>query len=159
MLDNYQSLEYARELLKPWVLSESTPAPERLDVELSAENLVAAVTALHQAGWGYLSAITGIDRPSSDPEQEGRIEVMYHFCWGGVVTTLRVFVPYSNPVIGTVCIEIPSASLYEREMIELYGVQFPGTPSTDHLLLPDDWPADVFPMRKSFTGFDSPDAD
>ncbi|NMC53616.1 MAG: NADH-quinone oxidoreductase subunit C [Chloroflexi bacterium] len=158
MLDNQQSLTLARELLQPWAISESTPAAERLDVEISAENLVPAVQALHQAGWGYLSAITGIDRSSDNPEEEGRIEVMYHFSWGGVVTTLRLFVPYANAVIGSVCHEIPSATLYEREMIEMYGIEFPGTPSTEHLLLPDDWPAGVYPMRKSFTGLDTPTA-
>ncbi|NMC80497.1 MAG: hydrogenase large subunit, partial [Chloroflexi bacterium] len=50
---------------------------------------------------------------------------------------------------------IPSATLYERELMEMMGVQLVGTPSSDRLLLPDEWPENVFPLRKSFTGLNS----
>jgi Ni,Fe-hydrogenase III component G len=39
--------------------------------------------------------------------------------------------------------------------MELFGVEIVGTPDTDRLVLPDDWPHGVYPLRKSFTGFDS----
>jgi Ni,Fe-hydrogenase III component G len=45
------------------------------------------------------------------------------------------------------------ATLYERELIEMFGITIEGTPNTDKLLLPDDWPAGVYPLRKEFTGF------
>ena len=81
------------------------------------------------------------------------MEVLYQFCEGPAVTTLRVTVPYSKAVIPTVCGIIPSATLYEREIIEMFGITIEGTPNTDKLLLPDDWPDKVYPMRKEFTGF------
>ena len=43
---------------------------------------------------------------------------------------------------------IPSATLYEREAGELFGVDFVGTPNTEHLLLPDDWPAWCLPAAQ-----------
>jgi len=46
---------------------------------------------------------------------------------------------------------IPSATIYEREAIELFGFDLVNTPSTDRLVLPDSWPDGVYPMRKSFT--------
>jgi len=36
----------------------------------------------------------------------------------------------------------------EREMHELLGVNFPGHPNLKKLLLPDDWPDGVYPLRK-----------
>ena len=34
----------------------------------------------------------------------------------------------------------------------MFGVDLLGTPDSDHLLLPDEWPNGVYPLRKSFTG-------
>ena len=86
---------------------------------------------------------------------EGQIEVLYHFCEGAAIATLRVMVNYSNAVVPSICPVYPSATLYEREMIEMFGVEITGTPNTDKLVLPDDWPAGVYPLRKSFTGFET----
>jgi Ni,Fe-hydrogenase III component G len=33
-----------------------------------------------------------------------------------------------------------------------------GTPDPGKLLLPDDWPDGVYPLRKSFTGLETPKA-
>jgi Ni,Fe-hydrogenase III component G len=108
------------------------------------------------AGWPYLSAITGLDEPPStgegEPEQEGQIELLYHFCRGPYILTLRIRLPYSRPVVPSVCSLIPYATLYERELIEMFGVEIEGTPSKARLLLPDDWPEGVYPLRKSFKG-------
>jgi NADH:ubiquinone oxidoreductase subunit C len=173
MKDTDQAIQVAEELLKPWTLSAHHPEPGRLDVMINSHDLKSSVNALMQAGWGYLAAITGMDhkgspvppsnehqwdRLSEEPEQEtpkseGTIEVLYHFCEGAAVTTLRTFVPYSKPVLSTVCDLIPSATLYERELMEMFGVTLEGTPDDQRLLLPDDWPSGVYPLRKSFTGF------
>jgi len=173
MMDTVQALQKAEELLKPWTLSTNHPEANRLDVMINPQDLNSSVHALMQADWGYLAAISGMDHggsmvpPSSErqwdrtaegteqeaPTPEGTVEVLYHFCEGAAVTTLRTSVPYSKPVLSTVCDLIPSATLYERELMEMFGVTLEGTPDPQHLLLPDDWPAGVFPLRKAFTGF------
>ncbi len=127
---------------------------------VTVDTLVPAAKALTAGKWGYLSAITGLDKPAPAPAEgekpgENHMEVLYQFCEGPAVTTLRLTIPYSKPVIPTVCKFIPSATLYEREIIEMYGITIEGTPNTDKLLLPDDWPDGVYPMRKEFTGFGS----
>jgi len=125
----------------------------RLDVYLPAEKLLDEIRVLAQAGWRYLSAITGMDTPpSADGSTEGHIEILYHFVEGPSVLTLRISVPYSRPVAPSVCALIPYATLYERELIEMFGVELQGTPSTARLLLPDDWPDGVYPLRKEFKG-------
>jgi Ni,Fe-hydrogenase III component G len=53
-------------------------------------------------------------------------------------------------VIPTVCNLIPSAIFFERELIEMFGITVEGTPNTDHLFLPDEWPEGVYPLRKDF---------
>ena len=81
------------------------------------------------------------------------LEALYHFCQGAAITTLRVSAPYSNPHIPSVCSLIPSATLYERELMELFGFVCDNTTDPTRLVLPDDWPDGVYPLRKSFTGF------
>ena len=55
-------------------------------------------------------------------------------------------------LVPTICDIIPSATLYERELMELFGVTVEGTPDPARLVLPDEWPEGVYPLRKSFTG-------
>ena len=42
---------------------------------------------------------------------------------------------------------VPAATLYEREVNDLFGVVFEGHPKPERLVLPDDWPQGVYPLR------------
>jgi NADH:ubiquinone oxidoreductase subunit C len=157
-MDTEKNLKRAEELLAPVSDQITRPASFRVDAVVSLEKLVPAAKILTDAKWGYLSAITGLDKPAPAPAEgekagENHIEILYHFCEGSAVATLRLTVPYSKAVIPTVCDVIPMATLYEREIIEMFGITIEGTPNTDKLLLPDDWPDGVYPLRKEFTGF------
>ncbi len=151
-------------LLQPWAVSTSRPEENRSDVVVARENLHAAVQAIKDAGWGYLTAITGLDCPApaaaeGEPAAEGNLELLYHFCSGLAVVTLRVSLPYSDPTLPSVCDILPYATLYERELMELFGVRIQNTPDTSRLVLPDDWPDGIYPLRKNFTGFAAPAAE
>ncbi len=137
-------LQKATELLAGWTISSAAPESNRLDYKIAPGDLPAAAAALIDSRWGYLSAITGLD---PGPET-GELEALYHFCSGAAVATLRVPVPRENPSVPSVCSVIPSASLYEREMMEMVGIDIPDTPNHDRLFLPDDWPVGVYPLRK-----------
>ena len=56
-------------------------------------------------------------------------------------------VPEGKPVAPTITDVIPGAVLYEREVHDLLGVEFEGHPDLSPLLLPDDWPREVHPLR------------
>ena len=59
---------------------------------------------------------------------EDRLEALYHFVNGAAVATLRVSVPYHDTRLPTICPLIPSATLYERELQEMFGFVVEGTP-------------------------------
>jgi Ni,Fe-hydrogenase III component G len=141
-------LQNAEQLLAPWAAGASRPEPRRLDAALAASDLLAAVSALQGAHWGYLTAITGLDLGPA----AGEIEALYHFVSGAAVLTLRVRMPRAAPRVPSLCEIIPSATLYERELREMLGVEVVGTPNTDRLYMPDDWPEGVYPLRKDFVG-------
>ncbi len=162
-------LRVAEKILRPFLPTATRPEPARLDVVVPRERLTEAASSLAEAHWGYLAAITGLDlaaprtpekiaeigSPNAAPLAAGhadRLEALYHFCDDAAIVTLRVEIPYADPTVPTLCDVIPSATLYERELSEMFGITVVGTPVADKLLLPEDWPAGVYPMRKSFTG-------
>lgn len=168
------ALQAAEEMLSPYNLQMQRPEEFRLDVLVPVSLLLDLVALIIEKRWGYLSTITGLDRPAeekqeasdrqqdgdiqSGDEQEGSIEVLYHFCNGAAVLTLHVWISYTNPVVPSVFNLMPSAMLYERELAEMFGVQILDNPYADeHLLLPENWPENVYPLRKSFTGLEDTD--
>ncbi|HVO38416.1 MAG TPA: NADH-quinone oxidoreductase subunit C [Spirochaetia bacterium] len=128
-----------------------------LKADVDAPSLPRVVTALKEARWGYLSAITGLDRTqleaaAGDTETLARsFDVLYHFCRGASVLTIRVTVPRENPVLPSISGVLPSAVLQERELSETFGIEITNMPAHGRLLLSDDWPAGLYPMRKEHT--------
>lgn len=139
-------LAEAEQLLSSKIQEQESLEPGRLNVVIAVYDLLPAVQVLHQAGWGYLAAITGLDLGA----EVGQIEVLYHFCHGPAVATLRVRVDRDAAVVPSLCDIIPSASVFERELMEMFGVVVDGTPNTERLFLPDEWPEGVYPLRKDF---------
>ncbi len=173
MSDPQEWLKAAQDLLAPWAKQLQTPEPNRLDVWIEPGDLLPLLTALRAAHWGYLAAITGMDlsttapapKPSSArrktadapapepppaPVQRGDFEVLYHVCEGAAIVTLRVRVPRDSAVVPSVCALLPNASVFERELSEMFGVTVAGTPDPGRLFLPEDWPEGVYPLRKDF---------
>jgi Ni,Fe-hydrogenase III component G len=148
-MNTEETLALAKEITSSWFwpLEIEQPEPNRLDVRLaSGDDLVSIVTALRVKRLGYLAAITGLD-PGVELDH---LEVLYHFCTGAVVITLRVNVPRRAPTVPSLSQIIPSAEIFERELSEMFGVTITGLRTPDRLYLPDDWPAELFPLRKDY---------
>lgn len=163
-MDTESRLLNAETLLQEWAVSIVRPEANRSDIVVDQQNLHTAVKVLKDVSWGYLSAITGLDHAApvaqeGQPSAEGNLEVLYHFCDGPAMLTLRVSLPYGDAVLPTICDLQPVATLYERELMELFGVSIANTPDKSRLVLPDEWPDGVYPLRKTFTGFAAPAAE
>ena len=141
-------LKLAKKLLAEMVSAWDEPEADRLDAQVAVSSLRQAVRALQGVQWGYLATITGLDRG----EEQHRFEVLYHFCSGSAVLTLRITPSDDAPEIPSICDILPYATVFEREVGEMFGIKFDGTPDTSRLFLADDWPEDVFPLRKDFEG-------
>ena len=88
-----------------------------------------------------ISAISGIDLGE-------KIGLMYHIRTNGAIVTIRTEVPKENPKISSITDISPGASFHEREVADLFGVAFQGHPNLDRLVLPEDWPENLYPLRK-----------
>ncbi|MFA5146758.1 MAG: NADH-quinone oxidoreductase subunit C [Candidatus Omnitrophota bacterium] len=81
------------------------------------------------------------------------IEILYHFALdrSGLVVSVRALISdKADPHIDTITSVTKSAWWIEREIHELFGVEFNGNDDLRPLLLPDDWPKGVYPLRKDF---------
>jgi NADH dehydrogenase I D subunit len=63
---------------------------------------------------------------------------------------LKVGLKGKEPLAQTITDLWPSASWYERETYEMFGIRFEGHPDLRRLLLPHDW--EGYPLRKSHPG-------
>jgi NADH:ubiquinone oxidoreductase subunit C len=83
----------------------------------------------------------------------GGFELLYHFSYdrSGVTLSLRALLKdRTEPTIDTITGITRSAWWIEREIHELFGINFRDNKDLRTLLLPDDWPKGVYPLRKDF---------
>ncbi len=81
------------------------------------------------------------------------IEILYHFSHdpSNITISIRASIKdKQDPHIDTITTVTRSAWWIEREIHELFGVEFNGNADLRPLLLPDDWPKGVYPLRKDF---------
>jgi membrane-bound hydrogenase subunit beta len=117
--------------------------PRRMFAEVSPANLLEVFDWLvKKMDFSILCTITGSDRGET-------FEAMYHLTRpAGVVLTLVVSIPKSAAVLQSVSNYFPAADAYERELIDLLGIDVLGLPPGNRYPLPDSWPQGVFPLRK-----------
>ena len=100
--------------------------------------------AIKDMGFSILCAITGLDLGAS-------FGAIYHLArTDGVILSLSTSVPREKPVLRTVTGHFPAAEAYERELIDLLGIQVQGLGEGNRYPLPDDWPAGQYPLRKDW---------
>jgi NADH-quinone oxidoreductase subunit C len=59
-----------------------------------------------------------------------------------------VAVPGDDPVVASSVPVWPGANFAEREVYDMFGIEFEGHPDLSRILMPDDW--EGFPLRKDF---------
>jgi Ni,Fe-hydrogenase III component G len=84
------------------------------------------------------------------------IEILYHFIVEDInlLISLRVTLAEDNPEIESLGKDIEALNWIEREMSELLGITFIGHPDPRRLLLADNWPEGVYPLRQDYEEWD-----
>jgi Ni,Fe-hydrogenase III component G len=67
---------------------------------------------------------------------------------GPKVVVLQLRIEREKPSIPSLSQLIPGAIVYERELKDLFGIMPVGHPDLRRQAVPEDWPADVYPLRK-----------
>nr|MDO8100225.1 NADH-quinone oxidoreductase subunit C [Candidatus Njordarchaeota archaeon] len=95
--------------------------------------------------WGlyHISTISGLDLGNN-------LEVVFHLNARNIEVNLRAEIPRNKAKIDTITDLLPGSNLYEREVHDLFGIEFRGHPNLEKLELPEDWPKGVYPLRKDW---------
>ena len=122
-----------------------SPNPARLFVDVDRRALRAAAKALIGLGGRYMVGI-GYDEIA----RNGTLGLIHTFAFDAdhVAVVLRTSAPAADPTFDSLTPDIPSAGWTEREYQDLLGMTFTGHPKPKRLILADDWPAGIYPLRK-----------
>ena len=127
------------------IIEQSTP----LCLLCPAELIISIATELqqnHETYFDQLACVTGID----NGPQLNTMEVVYNLYSipFNQSLTLKVVLDRKNPEVESVSSIWKSANWLEREIFDMYGIQFKNHPDLRRILMPADW--DGFPLRKDY---------
>jgi len=117
---------------------------KRIYIDIDREGIVDCARYIFKDLEARFNTASAVDHPKD-------IEIMYHFTFDklGSIVTLRTYAPKDDCAIDSLVPTVANAfGWIEREIHELFGVDFKNNPDLRPLLLPDDWPKDKYPLRK-----------
>ena len=136
----------ARATLGDALRAIDTPRPGRLELRVAREAIPAAVRWVFERVRARYVISVGADRRSTG---DG-FEVLHHFALDAhhLRCCIRSTLDAAHPVAPSITGIVPGASWAELEMRDLLGIECEGHPDPRPLVLPDDFPPDVHPLRK-----------
>lgn len=140
--------EIQQELIKNFSYLENKiriPRARRIFFGVSVDKLEEVIEFLiSKIHFNILCTMTGLDEGTS-------LAVIYHFARkDGIIINLKISVPKDNPKIKTITNYFPAAEYYEREVVDLLGIEVEGLPEGSRYPLPDGWPEGQYPLRKDW---------
>jgi len=140
------------------IIDIDAPQPGRLYVTIDPQSVV-EVAAHLQDDLGCRFVINaGTDRR----RQRGKFLITHFFAKDrdGIYIALHAEVDEDDPKIPSITPVVPAANWAEREFRDMVGVVPEGHPDPRRLVLADDWPEDLYPLRWDVEhGFKPPIAD
>ena len=119
---------------------------KELTLTVAPETIVAAMQAAKAAGYNFFEDATAVDWYPTEP----RFQISYSLLSHSLKQRIRIVARISgdSPSINSITSVWPSANFYEREIFDLFGVQFPGHPRLTRIMMPDNW--EGHPLRKDY---------
>ncbi|NQT04264.1 MAG: NADH-quinone oxidoreductase subunit C [Planctomycetes bacterium] len=143
---NQEELNNRLSEIKDKLINIEQTMDSRIFLLCEAENSFAVSKFLFQDLALRFVIATGID-------SEDCFEILYHFSNDetGCIVTIKAFIrDRENPSIESIAPFIPAAEWIEREIHDILGIDFKNHPNMRRLILADDWPEGVYPLRKDF---------
>ena len=114
--------------------------------EVTRDNIFETVSALHASHHLPLLTIK-----ATDQRKEGNGFVLYYvFGIPHAAYTLALALQVKNNRFPSLVPVLFEAALYEQEIKTFFGLTPEGNPFTNQLILHENWPDDVYPLRKDF---------
>lgn len=121
--------------------------PDLTFVDVTREDLRPLLTELRdKEGFTHLVLLTAVDWI-----EEGRFQLTYmvNNRTANLTLGLRLYIDRENAVGDTIHDLWPTAATYQRELREMFGIAFPGSPRVDEEFILEGW-TDMPPYRRDF---------
>jgi len=137
--------EPAVKALRDWACDAKYDRNE-LTITIPRENIVAACEAARSAGYNFFEDVTAVDWYPSEP----RFQISYSLLSHSLKRRLRIVVRLAgdDASLDSITPVWPAANFYEREIFDLFGVNFGGHPNLRRIMMPEDWQG--HPLRKDY---------
>jgi NADH-quinone oxidoreductase subunit C len=129
----------------PDVVFEPSVAGQNV-ARVDAAHLVEFAQAAHDAGFEMFIDVTAVDYYRQRPGPRFEVVVGLLSLQHNTRLRIRVDVDGDVPAAPSIVRVYPGANFYEREVYDLFGIQFTGHPDLTRIMMPDDW--DGHPLRK-----------
>lgn len=138
-------LERVKEKLGELALEVTEPGKKEAFILVPPEKVTEVAGILFKDMKARFATVSGIDTRDA-------IELNYHFCFDSdhYVITIKARAVKPEVEIDSITPIIPAAEWIEREMHDLLGMKFRNHPNMRRLILSDDWPEGVYPLRKDY---------
>ncbi|MFB6291669.1 MAG: NADH-quinone oxidoreductase subunit C [Candidatus Bipolaricaulia bacterium] len=129
-----------------WKLGNTKESEGRLYLTPEPEILDELIEEIFEENNGRLATISCVD-------EESQFKLLYHFALDheGFITTVKLPVDKDgDPSTESIANQIPGAEWIEREIMEMFGVDFHNHPAKKRLLKAEALDDQDFPYRKDF---------
>lgn len=140
------------------VLETTYQSDDQLTVLVDRNDLPLAVKTLYYDIGGFISTMV----PSDEREINGCFALYYAISMEGskmseaddfapeekCFISVKTLIPANDPTFPSVTKVVPACVWYEREAFDMFGLVADGLPDKRRLVLSDDWPDNLFPLRK-----------
>jgi len=140
-------VDAVRQLNGAAVLEEAWQSDDQVTVTVDLNALPEIVANLYYQHEGWLSTIAVND----ERKLNDHYALYYVLSMEGAVkshVTIRGLVPANRPEFPSVTPLVPAMVWGEREARDMFGLEPVGLPDQRRLVLPDDWPDELYPLRK-----------
>ena len=142
-------LQTLRERFPDAITGVYEKSPKRVYIQIKSDAIVSIAEYLFKEIKARFNIASGVDG-------RNQMEILYHFTVEDIdlIISLRVTLPKTKLEIDSLTPVFTAAHWIEREIHELLGINFVGHPQLTRLLLPEDWPDGVHPLRKDYQEWD-----
>lgn len=95
---------------------------------------------------------------NDERSMDGKFALYYAFAIrkAGSLLVIKIKVPEDTSGVESIALKVPAASLYEREIKDMYGIPFTGLPDEREFVHHGNWPEHLHPLRKEFKKEEKP---
>ncbi|MBD3271028.1 MAG: hypothetical protein GF384_00640 [Elusimicrobia bacterium] len=144
-----EAIKNITEHLKNDITSVFDKSPKRVYISANASAIIRIADYMFHTMGARFNIASAVDVRS-------HFEILYHFTIEDInlLISFRVTLDKAKPEIDSLTRVFKASDWIEREIHEMFGINFKGHPNLKRLLLSDDWPEDIHPLKCDYTEWD-----